>query len=190
MCPTRSRTSTAHWYKMEVSQAIQNLAIRAGAENKSLRTLINGNLSSLSGLTTTQKANLVAAINDVQAQVNAIAAGGGAPINDDTIAPSSVWSSSKVSQEVSANAAADRNRANHTGTQAIASVSGLQNALDAQTTALGFRVRADAAQSFDATQRAQARSNIGAISSADAVSPADVGDTEQDFVATFDAALL
>lgn len=54
-------------------------------------------------------------------------------------------------QEIEADAFA---RANHTGVQATSTVTGLD-------TALGNRVRADAAQSFDATQQAQARTNVG-----------------------------
>lgn len=52
------------------------------------------------------------------------------------------------------------------------------------TTALGNRVRVDAAQTFDTTQQAQGRSNIGAASSA------DVGDTTTNFVTVFEAALV
>ena len=51
------------------------------------------------------------------------------------------------------------------------------------TTALGNRVRVDAAQSFTAPQQAQGRSNINA---ADATA---VGDTSTDFVAAFNAGL-
>ncbi len=52
------------------------------------------------------------------------------------------------------------------------------------TTALGNRVRTDAAQSFDATAKAQGRTNIGAASSD------DVGDTSTNFVTVFEAALV
>ena len=46
---------------------LRNLATRMGTEAKALRTLINGNLADLSGLTTAAKNNLVAAINEVRA---------------------------------------------------------------------------------------------------------------------------
>lgn len=45
-------------------------------------------------------------------------------------------------------------RANHTGEQEISTITGL-------ATALGFRLRVDAAQIFDATQRSQAMGNLG-----------------------------
>lgn len=46
---------------------LRNLATRMGTEAKALRTLINGNLADLTGLTTAAKNNLVAAINEVRA---------------------------------------------------------------------------------------------------------------------------
>lgn len=52
------------------------------------------------------------------------------------------------------------------------------------TTALGNRVRVDAAQALTGTQQTQARTNIGAAAAA------DVGNTETDFVAIFEAALV
>lgn len=45
-------------------------------------------------------------------------------------------------------------RANHTGEQAISTITGLATALD-------LRLRVDAAQSFDATQRSQGMGNLG-----------------------------
>jgi hypothetical protein len=51
-------------------------------------------------------------------------------------------------------------------------------------TAVNHRVRFDAAQTLTATEQAQARSNIGAVAAA------DVGDTDTDFVAIFEGALL
>ena len=52
------------------------------------------------------------------------------------------------------------------------------------TTALGNRVRFDAAQTLTGPQQVQARSNIGAAGSV------EVGDTSTDFVATFNAGLI
>lgn len=52
------------------------------------------------------------------------------------------------------------------------------------STALGNRVRVDAAQSLNSTQKAQGRDNIGAASAS------DVGDTTTNFVSTFEAALV
>ena len=66
----------------------------------------------------------------------------------------------------------------------------LGNSLAAtMTTALGFRVRVDAAQSFDATQQAQGRANIGAASATDVTTlTTDLGDLSTDFYAAYNAA--
>lgn len=45
---------------------LRDLATAIGTQIKQLRTLINGNLADLSGLATTAKGNLVAAINEVR----------------------------------------------------------------------------------------------------------------------------
>lgn len=50
----------------------RQLATRAGQECKALRTLLNGNQSTLSGLTTTAKASLVAAINELADEINTL----------------------------------------------------------------------------------------------------------------------
>lgn len=59
------------------------------------------------------------------------------------------------------------------------------------TTALGLRVRVDAAQTFTGTEQAQGRSNIAAAAAADLTAlSAAVGNTESDLVATFEAGLI
>ena len=50
--------------------------------------------------------------------------------------------------------------------------------------AINFRVRFDAAQTLTVAEQLQARTNIGAVASA------DVGNTDTDFVAIFDGALV
>jgi hypothetical protein len=87
---------------MSLVTQLQNLATRIATEVKSVRTLINGNQSSLSALTTTAKGNLVAAINEVAAAVG----GAGASIDDGTTSTLTVWSSDKTSDEISAAIAA------------------------------------------------------------------------------------
>lgn len=63
---------------MSLATNVTNLAIRIATEMKALRTLINGNAADLSGLTTTTKTNLVAAVNEVKASIG----GGGATTLD------------------------------------------------------------------------------------------------------------
>lgn len=243
---------------MSLATNLQDLATRAGTEDKALRTLINGNVADLSSLSTTAKANLVAAINEV---AGAIAGASG--IDDGTTGTTTSWSSSKTASEISTASTADRSLANatgtlsadsvvdgttnhvftaaddtklggvatgatanatdaqlrdrstHTGTQASSTIANFNADVDARVqlvvgaapaaldtldelaqaladdanfagtvnTALGNRVRVDAAQSFTAPQQAQALANIGAASAA------DLGDPSASAVAAFEAAL-
>ncbi|MFO1387386.1 MAG: hypothetical protein U1F55_14735 [Chitinivorax sp.] len=55
--------------------------------------------------------------------------------------------------------------------------------LEALLAAINNRVRFDAAQTLTAPEQAQACSNMGAVAAA------DIGNTESDFVAVFEAAL-
>lgn len=59
---------------MSLITNLQDLATRIATESKALRTLINGNASNLSALTTTAQNNLVAAINELDALIGAAAA--------------------------------------------------------------------------------------------------------------------
>lgn len=81
---------------MSLATNITNLATRAATESKSIRTLVNGNKSSLSELKTTNKNNLVDAINELLAAIG----GAGAKIDDTTVSLATVWSSSKTDSEI------------------------------------------------------------------------------------------
>jgi len=52
---------------MSLASRITDFATAVGTALKSTRTLVNGNAADLSALTTTNKTNLVAAINEVNA---------------------------------------------------------------------------------------------------------------------------
>lgn len=194
---------------MSLATNVRDLAVRIATEAKSLRTLINGNAADLAGLATTDKSSLLAAVNEIAAAVatasgiddtqtststswsstktrNEIdAAVAGVPddlIDDGTPAAAKVWSSQKVDAELAARLASLVDAAPgalDTLNELAAALGDNPNFATETATALGNRVRVDAAQSFDATQRAQARSNIGAASAT------DVGDTSTDFVAAF-----
>lgn len=56
---------------MSLNTNIQNLAVRAATEAKSLRTLVNGNVSDLTALSTTAQGNLVSAINELYSSIQA-----------------------------------------------------------------------------------------------------------------------
>lgn len=222
---------------MSLSTNTYNALVRVATECKSLRTLINGNVGTLAGLTTTDKTNLVNAINEVAAAIATaagiddtqtstssswsssktsaeIAAALDAMIDDSTASTAAAWSGSKTSGEITSAVAALINDAvTATGTtwsssaivaeiseridalingapgtaDTLAELNNLittnADAVTAINTALGNRVRWDAAQSLTGPQQAQARSNIGAASAA------DLGDPNTDLVAAFTAAL-
>ena len=89
---------------MSLETNIVSAFVRVATEFKTLRTQLTGNnTGSLAGLTTTAKGNLVAAINELDAAIEALAtAPGGATINDGVTATTSVWSSSKTDTEIDA----------------------------------------------------------------------------------------
>lgn len=87
---------------MSLATNVTNLATRVASEAKALRTLINGNTADLSGLTTTAKTNLVAAINEIAAAVGSA----GAAIDDASTSSLSVWSSSKTNTSINSAVAA------------------------------------------------------------------------------------
>lgn len=63
---------------MSLVTQLQDLTTRIATESKGLKTMLNGNAANLTGLTTTAKSNLVAAINELDAAIDAIVAGGSA----------------------------------------------------------------------------------------------------------------
>lgn len=170
---------------MPLATQILNLAVRSATEAKALRTLINGNAADLSALQTTGKANLVAALNELKAALDGIDSG--AAINDGATNLTQTWSSQKISDQIATALAAlttGAPAALDTLDELAAALGDDANFAATVTAALGNRVRVDAAQGLTAPQQAQARANIGAVASA------DIGNTETDFVASFNAALV
>lgn len=160
---------------------ISALATRMGAESKSLRTLINGNAADLSALTTTEKSNLVLALNELKADIDAVGAQI-VTIDDASLSLTKVWSSQKTSDAI---AAAVQIIMGGVPAAALDTIKELADALaneetaiGALTTAIAGAVRFDQAQALTGPQKVQACTNIG------------VGDPTTDFVALFDAALV
>lgn len=144
---------------------LTTLVTRVATESKALRLLINGNQSTLGALTTAAKTSLVAAINEVAA---AVTSGAGA-INDATTGTTSTWSSTKTLAQIQAGVAAAIDAAPgtlDTLNELAAALNDDPNFSATITTALGLRVRVDAAQTFTTGQKTQARTNIGAADSA------------------------
>lgn len=161
---------------------LTDLATRIATECKSLRTLINGNAAGLTALTTTAKSNLVAAINELDADITALAAGGGAPINDSASTGSAAtWSITKIAAEI----ALAKTQLSNGASTALDTLAELAAAInnDASyaatvTAALGNRVRIDAAQTLTAPQLAQVSTNL------------NIGTTDTDFVSGFNTGLV
>ncbi|EKT4073764.1 hypothetical protein U5F73_17570 [Stenotrophomonas pavanii] len=162
---------------MSLATRIESLVIRVAQEFNDVRAK-TGNLANL---TTTDKSNLVAAINELKAAVVS-----SSEIDDANIAISSTYSSSKIVTLLDALKSEILGGADAAYDTLLEIQQLLQNGttgLDALLAAVNNRVRFDAAQTLSAPEQAQARSNIGAVAAS------DVGDTDTDFVAVFEGAL-
>ena len=165
---------------MSLQTQITNLATRVGTECKSIRAAMGDKAS----LTTTDKTTLVAAINELVTTVASASSILDTATTGDT---THTWSANKIVAEITAAKNAIINGA-PAAYDTLIEISNKLSADDGVTsgllTAVGNRVAFDAVQTLTAPQKAQAIANIGAISAA------DVGDVNSDFVATFNAALV
>ena len=194
---------------MSLQTNLQTFATRLATEFKSLRTMINGNVAGLTGLTTTTKASLVAAINELDAAIDAVAAGSGA-INDGSTSSSTTWSSSKTATAI----AALINDAAGTGGANTYSITKILALIEAAKTQVKTDLTNGAATALDtlkeladalggdanfATTTATALGNrvrfdavqtLTTPQKAQACANIGVGDPETDLVATFNAGLV
>jgi len=171
---------------MTLQTRLQDLATRVATECKSIRTITNGNAADLSGLTTTAKSNLVAAINELKIAVDAAAFSGGVVINDASTNTTEAWSGSKINSELSAGLAAlvgGSSAALDTLQEFATALGNDANFATTTATALGNRVRVDTAQGLTTAQKTTARTNIGAQEAA------LIGDPDTNFVTTFTTGL-
>ena len=175
-----------------LSTRMTDLATRVATECKAIRTLLNGNAADNSALLTTAKGNLVAAINEVKAQANSLAASGGATVNDAASSSTTqTYSIDKIKAsltDLGASVKADilggAGAAFDTLKELQDLLTGEQSAIDAINQALGSRVRFDtAAQGLTTTQQANARTNIGALSTV------EIGNPDTNFVTVFESGL-
>lgn len=171
---------------MSLETNLRSLVQRVATETKSLRTLLNGNTIDNSALTTTAKANLVAAINEVR-DLAVQAAGGGATINDSGASRGAVFSSQETLDRLTALKAEimgpNVNAALDTLKEIGDELASKGDALAALTTGLSKRLRFDASQTLTTAEQTQVRANIGAVSAA------DVGDTAYNYVSLFEQGL-
>lgn len=166
---------------------IENLATRIGTDVKALRTMLNGNVSDLTGLNTTAKSNIVAALNELKASIDVLVGAGYVTIDDASASSTTkTWSITKISEQITAavNAVLDNApAAMNTLDELAAALGDDANFAASVNTALGNRVRTDtAAQGLTDTQKSNARANI------DAAKASDIGNTDTDFVAVFNTA--
>ncbi len=143
-------------------------------------------------LTTTAKTNLVAAINEINTALDNIDLAG--LIND--LAASSVidktYSAHKITQLIAASVAGlvdSSPTTMDTLHELAAALANDPNFATTITTALGNRVRVDAAQTFTDQQKAQARDNIPAASTAQVTAAQTAADTANTNLAALVAAL-
>lgn len=169
---------------MSLATRLTDFATAVGTAIKGSKTLINGNAADLSGLSTTNKTSLMAAINEVNAKPS-----GGAAINDVSNASTTeTYSINKIKQ--TADDAAAAAKVEILGGVGVAqdTLAELKAYVDsgqaADITALGNRLRVDAAQGLGAPQRQFGRDNL------DVYSKAEIGDPETDIAAVFAAALV
>jgi precorrin isomerase len=162
---------------MSLVTQISALITRIGTEFKSVRT----SQGVLANLTTTAKGDLVSAINEVKS-----ATAGAAGINDSTTTTTSTWSSSKTDSSISAAVAAVVGAAPAALDTLVEIATQLQSdesGAAALTTAVGYRLRFDAAQTLTGPQQTQGQANLNVYSTA------QIGDATTDFAAQFVAAL-
>lgn len=152
------------------SDLLKALATAVGTDIKTLQA----SLGSLSGLTTVDKTNIVAALNEINQKV-ASASG----INDGSTSTATTWSSNQIQSAINTAVA---NLVNGAGTT-LDTLKELADALGNDpsfattiATALGKRVRVDAAQTFTVDEQKQACANIG------------IGDPTIDYVAIYNTA--
>jgi hypothetical protein len=165
---------------MSLETKIIALAQAVGSDVK----LLKGSVGDLTALPTNAKNNLVAAIVELYGLL-----GSSGAVIDDTAgagATAVTWSADKSTSFVTTAVATLRTELTAGASAALDTFAELAAALGNDpnfaatiATGLGNRVRVDAAQTFTAAQKLQARSNI------DAVGTADIGDTEHDFAADY-----
>ena len=161
---------------MSLETRLADLILVIGGEHKTLRTA----LGNLAALTTAEKTSLVAAINELQSEINAIGSGGAAMLDTagdgDTTHTYSADKILDLLASLKSEILGGASSAWDTLQEIQAWATNNETAISGLLTAVGNRVAYDAAQSLTTGQKAQACANIG------------IGDPETDLVALFNAA--
>ncbi|MGH8073656.1 MAG: hypothetical protein ACREO4_06235 [Lysobacter sp.] len=165
---------------MSLQTRLAELITAVGTDISNLLTT-RGTMASL---TTTEKTNLVGALNELKAELGTLAEGSGA-INDAATSTETTWSSSKIDTSITAAIAAlvdGAPGALDTLAELATELNDQDSVAAALTTAVGNRLRFDAAQTLDSTQKAQGNTNLGSLSLVQS------GDPETDLAALYTAA--
>ena len=167
---------------MSLQVRVESLVLRLAAEFKT----IHGEIGTLANLSTLDKTNLVSAINELRSQITTMS--GATFINDANVAATgTTFSASKITSlldSLKADLLGGADAAFDTLKELQTAILNDQTGISALLAAVDKRVRFDAVQTLTAPEQLQARQNIGAVAQT------DIGDTETDFVAIFEAALL
>ena len=161
---------------MTLEARVVALAQAIGTDVKTLTTAVG----SLSGLNTTAKSDLVAAINEI-----ALAAASATGIDDGVTSGAATWSSNKISSEISgavSDLVGGAGAALDTLKELAAALGNDPSFATTIATQIANRVRFDDVQVLTAPQKAQACDNIGAASLV------VTGDLDRDFAAAYTAA--
>lgn len=163
------------------------LRIKALAEQTAnIIKAVNAKVGNTASLTTTDKTTVVAALNELRANLLALPTPSSI-IDDATASASKTYSSTKINSLISTAVA---NLINGAGADSD-TLKELADKIVALAQTDNGLVSTALAQAFTAIQKTQARDNIGAASAADlAALTTNVGNTDRDFVADFNAAYL
>jgi hypothetical protein len=163
------------------------LRIKALAEQvASTIKAINAKVGNTAALSTTDKTSLVAALNELKTNINALPAPSSV-IDDTTASLSKTYSSTKITSLITTAVA---NLINGAGSDSDTLKELADKIVALAQTDTGL-VSVALVQAFTAPQKTQARDNIGAASATDlAALTTNVGNTDRDFVADFNTAYL
>lgn len=174
---------------MSLSSQISLFATRLGTDMKS----VIANVGTLTDLSTTAQTSLVAAINEVKTTVDSMSTSLGATIDDSATNTSQTWSSSQINTAITDAINALVNgapEAMDTLKELADAIEENGDAISALETIAAGHVRFNEAQSLTDEQKAQARTNIDAVSQAEltaAVAAVDLSGylTSTDAAATY-----
>ncbi len=173
----------------DIVHTLEDFAAAVGRECHDIRMIMNSNAADLNALQTINKTSLVGAINELKSTMGT----GNAVINDNATTSGNTWSAQKINTKIASfNSQIDAAMMALRGgvPSALDTLGEIASAIgnDANfaatiNAALAKRVRVDTVQTFSDTEKARARTNIGAVSSND-IGP------DTDFLAIFNNGLL